>query len=400
MTGTAAPGELLDRAEELLRALCAISSESGNTTGIRKVAERLKTEFASHGFDVDIVEEPDANGIAQPVLIARGPQLGGPHLLVLGHLDTVLPAIAPSMEGRTLFATGSYDMKGGLAALSGAIDVIAHREAALPPDMLIVLVPDEESESFISGNAAHKWSVGARAVLVLEPGQARGNNETLVAGRRGLTEWKLEVRGKASHSGLAYWSGRSALAAAADWCARAQALSETGAGVTVNVGRFVGGGHDFVTNLGDHHTMLGSSRQLNVVSDHAVAEGELRFLTAADQGRALTMLEALSREVAEQHDTEITFTQGMCIAPVDPDGPGAELVQRTVSLAAARGFQLEVESDRGGVSFPNFIADPAKTPVIDGLGPTGDGMHIRGEHVNLDSLHRRIVLLADLLPTL
>jgi hypothetical protein len=90
----------------------------------------------------------------------------------------------------------------------------------------------------------------------------------------------------------------------------------------------------------------------------------------------------------------------MYIAPVDPHGPGAPLVRRTVELAAKRGFRLEVEEDRGGVSFPNFIADPSTTPVIDGLGPTGYGMHIRGESVDLDSVARRIALLADLLPTL
>jgi len=94
------------------------------------------------------------------------------------------------------------------------------------------------------------------------------------------------------------------------------------------------------------------------------------------------------------------FTPGGTIAPVDPHGPGAPLVQRAVELAAARGFRLEVEEDRGGVSFPNFLAEPGKVPVVDGLGPTGDGMHVRGEYLNLDSLEHRIVLLADLLASL
>lgn len=391
---------VFERAEELLRELCGMSSESGDAAGIRRVAERLNTEFAAHGFDVTIDEEKDAAGILQPVLIARGPQTGAAHLLLLGHMDTVLPAIEPSIEGRTLFATGAYDMKGGLAMLAGALDVMEQRGDAIPRDMLVVLVPDEESESFISGAAAEKWSRDARAVLVLEPGQARGDAETLVAGRRGLTEWKAEAAGRAAHSGLAYWSGRSATAALAEWCGRAQALSERGAGPTVNVARIVAGGRDFVTNLREHHPMLGTSRQLNVVSDRAVAEGEIRFLTAADEERVLTALTALAREIGAKHEVELTFTAGMHIPPVDPDGPGAPLVLRTVDLAGQRGFALEVESDRGGVSFPNFIADPARTPVIDGLGPTGDGMHVRGEHLDLDSLRRRIILLADLLPTL
>lgn len=391
---------IVTRAETLLRELCAISSESGNASGIREVADLLTRELERHGLTVEVKEEADANGIPQPVLFARSASSGRPHLLLLGHLDTVLPATQPQLEGRTLFATGSLDMKGGLAMLVGALDVIASRGDAIPNDVLVVLVPDEESESFISGEAARKWSEGARGVLVLEPGMATPRGETLVAGRRGLIEWKLEVRGRASHSGLAYWSGRSALAAAADFCAKAQALSERSTGPTVNVGRIVGGGADFVRDLGRQHTMLGTSRQLNVVSDLALAEGEMRFLTAADGERMLESLRALAGSVAREHETDVTFSPGIRIAPVDPHGPGAPLIQRTVDLAAKRGFHLEVEEDRGGVSFPNFIADPANTPVIDGLGPTGDGMHVRGEYLSLDSLARRIVLLADLLPTL
>jgi glutamate carboxypeptidase len=387
-------------AEQLLQELCAISSESGNAEGIRKVAERLERALTPYGLAVEIVDEKDAHGAPQPVLIARGPSTGGAHLLLLGHMDTVLPAVEPRVEGRTLYATGSYDMKGGLAMLCGALDVLASSGTALPADMLVVLVPDEESESLISGQSAERWSRGARAVLVLEPGQSTADGETLVAGRRGMTEWTLDVRGRASHSGLAYWSGRSALAAAAEWCSLAQAASRRGNGPTVNVGRIVGGGADFVDSLAQHADMLGSSRQLNVVSDRAVAEGEFRFLTSADGQAMRDDLQRLAADVATRHEVEIAFKVGMHVAPVDPHGPGVPFVQRAVELAARRGFRLEVEEDRGGISFPNFIAEPASTPVIDGLGPAGYGMHIRGEYVDLDSLGRRITLLADLLPTL
>jgi len=85
---------------------------------------------------------------------------------------------------------------------------------------------------------------------------------------------------------------------------------------------------------------------------------------------------------------------------VDPHGPGAALARRVVELAAARGLRLEIEEDRGGVSFPNFLADPGRIPVVDGLGPVGDGMHTRDEWLNLESLERRIVLFADVLAAL
>lgn len=393
-------GSIMTATEERLRELCAISSESGNAAGLRSLAARLAAELERFGLRTEIVEDLDALGALQPTLVAKGPRAGETHLLLIGHLDTVLPAVEPRIEGRRMVATGALDMKGGLAMLIGALDLMAARGDRIPDDLVFVAVPDEEAEGVISASAMNRWSRDARAVLVLEPGRPRGSGETLVAGRRGLTEFRLEVTGRSAHSGLAYWSGRSALSAAADWCARAQALSRTGHGPTVNVSRLVGGSTDFVDQLGRHHAMLGTSRQLNVIPDRARAEGEFRFLNSRDGEAMCRDLAKLAESVASGHDVTMTFATGATIAPVDPNGPGAPLVRRALELAAARGFSLEVEEDRGGVSFPNFLAAPGVIPVVDGLGPTGEGMHVVGEHLDLDSLGRRVVLLADLLATL
>jgi glutamate carboxypeptidase len=396
----AAQPAILAATEERLRAFCAISSETGNTVGLRAMAERLGAELLACGLRVEVTEEPDASGAPQPMLVARGPATGPRHLLLIGHLDTVLPAVEPRLDGRRLVATGALDMKGGLAMLVGALELLAARGEKPPDDMLVVAVPDEEADGAISGRAMARFSRETRAVLVLEPGDLREGRETLVAGRRGLTEWRLEATGRGAHSGLAYWSGRSALAAAADWCTRALSLSRPGPGPTVNVGRLVAGTADFVLDLGRHHQMLGTPRQLNVVPDRALAEGELRFLSPADGREVEAALSALADSLSREHQVVLAFRVGATVPPVDPDGPGAPLVRRTVELAARNGLELEVERDRGGISFPNFLANPESVPVVDGLGPTGDGMHLRSEHLNLDSLGRRVVLLADLLATL
>ena len=392
--------DIFSASRSLLVDLCAISSESGNAAGLRRVAARLTPELERHGLKVEIAEERGARGEMQPVLLARGPSTADGHLLLVGHLDTVLPAREPKLEKDTLLATGALDMKGGLAMLVGALDVLAADGRKPPGDLLLMAVPDEEAEGVISVAAMRRWSERARTVLVLEPGMSRADGETLVTGRRGLTEWKLEVTGKAAHSGLAFWQGRSALGAAADWCLRAQRLSAPGPGRTVNVARVVGGSADFVDALGANVGLLGTARQLNVVSDRAVAEGEFRYLTAAEGASAGAELQALAARVASEHGVSMTFTAGASIPPVDPHGPGAAIARRVVELAATRGFRLEIEEDRGGVSFPNFLADPGRIPVVDGLGPVGDGMHTRDEWLNLESLERRVVLFADVLATL
>jgi len=394
------PGEIAGRARQLLVDLCALSSPTGDADGVRAMAGRLAEELGRRGLACETELERGADGALHPVLLARGPAADGRCLLLVGHMDTVLPAIPPRLDGDRLIATGALDMKGGLAMLLGALDLMATRGQALPAGLTLLAVPDEEASGAISEQEVRRWSERARAVLVLEPGEARGDAETLVAGRRGLTEWQLQVTGRASHSGLAYWAGRSAVAAASDWCLQAQRLSVRGPGRTVNVGRLVAGTADFVDRLAESHILLGSSGQRNVIADRAVADGELRYLSVAEGVATMGELTDLARRVAAEHEVEATLTTGATVPPVDPHGPGEELVRRAVELAAARGFRLEVETDRGGISFPNYMADTAGVPVVDGLGPVGNGMHTRDEWLDLRSLDRRIVLLADLLATL
>jgi glutamate carboxypeptidase len=381
----------------LLERLIAISSPSGDLTGLDRMASTLAEECARRGLEPEISRRPDGTGRELPVLLARGPARGGRHLLVIGHMDTVLPAAAPRREGDRLFATGSIDMKGGLAAFLGALDLARARGSAMPGDLLLVVAPDEEVAGPLARQAPMEWGAGARAVWVIEPGEPAGEGETIVAGRRGLFDWRLEVGGRSAHSGLHYWQGRSAIAAAAAWCAAATALSRPDGGPTVNVARFVGGDSGFVGDLASAAALLHTSRQLNVVPDRALVEGEARFLSAGEGEEMVRRLEELTAETALRTGCQLEFHRDTMVPPVDPRGLSSAWCDRAVELAARRGWRLEVERDRGGISFPNFLADPAAQPVLDGLGPVGGGMHTRGEYVSIASLERRVALLADLL---
>jgi glutamate carboxypeptidase len=177
-------------------------------------------------------------------------------------------------------------------------------------------------------------------------------------------------------------------------------MSRHGRGSTVNVARLVAGDGDFVLHLGQHHDLLGTSRRRNVIPDHAVADGEVRFLSTRGREQTLDRLRALSNRIAELHGVEVALTTGTTLPRVTSRGGGALLVERVLALAAQRGWTLHVEKDRGGISFPNYLEGDTDLPVLDGLGPVGSGMHTREEYLDLQSLQRRIVLLADLLPTL
>lgn len=392
------PAPLFKRTLDLLRELTAISSPSGDADGLERMANRLAAELGQRGLSTKIrAEESVEAGRSLPVLYARGADTSRGHLLLIGHLDTVLSASPAHLDGDRLLATGAIDTKGSLVTFVGALDLLHHRGQSPPADLLLVAVPDEEVGGELSRTAIRRWGETARALWVLEPGEPLGAAETIVAGRRGMFQWRLDVKGTSAHSGLHYWEGRSALAAAARWVTEAEALSQRQGGPTVNTGRLVAGDAGFVEGLATAHSLLGTERQLNVVPDRAVAEGEARFLRLQDRAQILQRLLDLAKEVGRDTGTILTFTPGPVIPPVDPESPHASLSRRAVELAADRGWALEIETDRGGISFPNFLPDPSRIPILDGLGPVGGGMHTREEFVSLESLRRRIVLLADLL---
>lgn len=394
----ALPATIRDRAVALLTELCSISSASGEIAGLRRVAERYGAELEARGVAVAIEEAATEDG-PQPVLIGGRPGADEACLLLVGHLDTVLSAAVPRRDGNRLIATGALDMKGGLVTLLAAIDLLAERGTAVPRDFVVVAVPDEEIGGPISQKVMRAWGRRARAALVLEPGAPLADGETLVAGRRGLVDFVLEAHGRPAHSGIAYRDGRSALAAAAAWCAAAQASSLPDAGETVNVGRLVAGDADFVDNLAAAHDLFRSHRRLNVISERARAEGEVRFASQSQGQAVVERLAEMAVQIGAEHGVRLSFAHAGWVDPVDASGPGARLAARSVELARRRGWRLEVERERGGISLPNFLAHTGLA-VLDGLGPVGGGMHTRDEFLDLDSLERRIVLLADLLTDL
>ena len=124
----------------------------------------------------------------------------------------------------------------------------------------------------------------------------------------------------------------------------------------------------------------------------------MRFLSPARPRRILSRLAGSADEIGAAHEVSLAFTIGSTVPPVTravrrAAGP------RVVARGAGAAGRLEIEADRGGISFPNYVEDPTRCAIVDGLGPVGDGMHTRDERLDLRSLERRMLLLADLLDT-
>lgn len=73
----------------------------------------------------------------------------------------------------------------------------------------------------------------------------------------------------------------------------------------------------------------------------------------------------------------------------------ASTFHKVQAIGARLGLQFG-EGSTGGGSDANYVA-PLGIPVMDGLGPIGEGAHSEREYVQIESLPERAALLAALI---
>ena len=154
---------------------------------------------------------PDGFDFAgRPQLAARFPAAGGGRsLLFNGHVDVVpagdrdawaTPPFVPDVRDGCLHGRGACDMKGGVAAMVVAAEVLAVH-AQLLGELIVCTVTDEE-ETGAGGIAAVARGVRADAGLIPEP----TSFDAWVA-CRGDVICEIEVEGRLGHAGIEHPPG-------------------------------------------------------------------------------------------------------------------------------------------------------------------------------------------------
>lgn len=152
----------------------------------RLIAGRMRDA----GAEIDLFE-PDARALAGRPLVPPGldfagrPQLiatrrghgGGRTLALNGHIDVVSaepreqwttdPFRAEVRDGR-LYGRGACDMKGGIASMVTAVEVLSELDVALDGDVIVATNTDEES-SGAGGTALVDRGLRADGAIVTEP---------------------------------------------------------------------------------------------------------------------------------------------------------------------------------------------------------------------------------------
>ena len=181
--------------------------------------EYLADRLGSLGAEIDLWE-PTREDVEGSRLVPPGglgfegrPQLaarfrgagGGRSLLLNGHIDVVssVPREAwtsdpnePEVREGKLYGRGSCDMKGGIAAMTFAAEVLAELGVRLAGELVVCTVTDEESTG-AGGLAAVAHGVRADAGIVTEP-----SSFDVWTSCRGSLIPTITINGRPGHAGV------------------------------------------------------------------------------------------------------------------------------------------------------------------------------------------------------
>ncbi len=298
-------------------------------------------------------------------------------ILGLGHSDTVWPLGTlntmpwKESEGR-LWGPGVLDMKAGLAFFIYAVKALQELNIPASRQVVLLIVSDEETGSRTSRAVTEAEALNSSAVLVLEPGT--GLTGKLKTARKGVGSYTINVQGRASHAGVDFSSGASAILEAALQVQRIARFTDLDGGITVNPGIISGG------------------TRTNVVAAQASIQVDVRVARLEDAialDKKFCSLEAIDKRCT------LTLSGGLNRPPMERTEAIADLYAKAKHIGADLGVVLE-ESSTGGGSDGNFTA-ALGVPTLDGLGAVGEGAHAPNESILIDRIADRTALLAGLL---
>jgi acetylornithine deacetylase/succinyl-diaminopimelate desuccinylase len=204
----------IDRAEirELLKQLVQAPSYRGVPRQEEKTVAALADFLSANGIEATQIEVRPGRPNLLANIHAPSP---GKDLVLCGHTDTVPPNrmatrdfFSAEIEDGRMFGRGTVDMKGALAAMSGAMAAVHRSKSLCRGSLSFAAVIDEEMES-LGAEALIRSGFKADGAIVGEPTQ-----NMIAVGHKGLEWLEVEFIGRATHGGTAE-KGLNAISAAA-----------------------------------------------------------------------------------------------------------------------------------------------------------------------------------------
>jgi glutamate carboxypeptidase len=302
-----------------------------------------------------------------------------PRVLLLAHHDTVWPIGSIethpfSIQDGVLRGPGCFDMLTGLVmGIHAASEFTAgagHLGHLTGAAVTLLVTGDEETGSHTSRALIEQEAMGCVATLVLE---STGDGGALKIGRKGVSNYRVEITGRAAHAGLEPEKGLNATVELAHQVGVVQGFADPAVGTSVVP------------------TVARAGTTTNTVPARASFMVDVRALTIAEQKRVDEAFQSLTSYTG----ATVTVTGGVNRPPLETSA--AEGVwRRALAVSRDLGLQLPDAIVVGGASDGNYTASVG-VPTLDGLGAVGGGSHADHEHVIVDEIAPRTALLVALM---
>lgn len=359
-----------DEALHFLEKIVNIDSYSHDKKGVNDVSYTIKDKLESHGISCEIIENEQYGNH----LIAKLAGNKEGKILLIGHQDTAHPTgtvkrFPFKKDGNHITGAGVSDMKSGLVYMIYIL--LAFKEMNINDryDIELLFTPEEELGSPISRPLIEQRAKDASVVFVLEPGRPDGS---IVTARKGSAHLKIEIEGKAAHSGAFIKDGISANDELAQKMIAIKKLANEDIDLTINFGVIEGG----ISN--------------NIVAPHATATIHCAFWK---EEHFNTLFKDIQKVVDFSYveGTTSTLSGKIGMLPMESNEKNTKLYEQVV-LKAANDLNLDIFGlPTKGASEAGFTASLG-IPTICGMGPVGGNWHTEKEYLVLDTFTPRLKL--------
>jgi acetylornithine deacetylase len=371
----ASPEPLNSEPRRLLARLIAIDSVNPDLVpggaGETAIADFCGAWLAARGFEVHRLEKRP--GRPSLVAIAHGTG-GGRSLMLNGHLDTVSLAdhdgdpLDPRIRDGRMFGRGTFDMKGGIAAMM----VAAARTAAHDPlrgDVILACVADEEHGS--SGTEEVLESFTADAAIVTEPSHLE-----VTLAHKGFAWFDVEIVGRAAH-GSRPELGIDSIAKAGHFLVAIEELGQRLA---------QGPAHSLLGTGTVHASVIHGGEEPSTYPAHCRITLERRTVPGESADSVERELAAVLDRLAHTvPDFRYRLTPGLHREPFEADPES--LIVRTLTRHAEQTLGRPPVVRAEPFWTDCALLDRAGIPCVL-FGVDGAGAHASTEYVNLASLDR------------
>lgn len=365
-------------AQELSEAV-AIDSRTENQEGVREAGAYFGRLLEELGFETRWLGMPPSMGRAGH-LWAERKGTRGKRLLLVGHLDTVLPAEGFRREGDRAFGSGVNDMKGGNLVVLHALRALRAAGALEDAQIIVCFTGDEEAPGSDLAVARRDLIAGAKRsdlALVFEG----ADRNLITTARRGITFWELEVQGPTGHSAGIFSDavGSGAVFEAARILHQFHDRLRDEDRLTFNPGVIVGGVDARLDESGG-----AAGGKPNVIAQRVLVRGDLRFLDAEQLQRVKDRMREIAGRNLARTSAEIRFDDRYPAMAATPESMRLFSRLDQVSRDLGYGELAPCDPRLRGAGDASFIAP--FVPTIDGLGVRGKSAHTRNEEIDLGSV--------------